>query len=294
MTDGMQSVQSFHRAKLDSVQQLYQQRLQELGFSSGSFANALAQRMASVSSGSADAAVSAYDVAVNNASTAEPQDSNAQMMQLMTNAMMMESMGSLTGGSSGSGGSSMSSMMAMMMMNNMLQQMSATQAAQQSGANSAVTGVQSASAAYESSSVVPVPAEYETLINKAASDYGVSPALIKGVMRAESGFRNGVVSSAGAQGLMQLMPGTAEYLGVTDSFDPAQNIDGGVRYLREMLDKYNGDIYMALAAYNCGPGRVSQLGVTSSSDDSFARLSDNVEAYVARVVRFADGYERVG
>ena len=96
----------------------------------------------------------------------------------------------------------------------------------------------------------------EDSIQKAAAKYNLPPVLIKAVMRAESNFEVGAVSKAGAKGLMQLMPATAKELGVTDIFDIDQNIDGGAKYLRQMLDRFDGNIRKALAAYNAGPGAV--------------------------------------
>ena len=93
-------------------------------------------------------------------------------------------------------------------------------------------------------------------IQKAAAKYDLAPDLIRGVIRAESNFEVKAVSRAGAQGLMQLMPATAKELGVEDSFDIAQNIDGGAKYLRQMLDRFSGNVRKALAAYNAGPGTV--------------------------------------
>lgn len=102
------------------------------------------------------------------------------------------------------------------------------------------------------------PTDYDQYITNAAAKYNVDPKLIKSVISNESGFDPMSVSSTGAVGLMQLMPGTARSLGVTDPFDPQQNIDGGTKYLREMLDTFGNNKMLAVAAYNAGPGSVQK------------------------------------
>lgn len=103
--------------------------------------------------------------------------------------------------------------------------------------------------------------EYTAIIEKAATTYQIPAKLIAAVIKQESNFNPTVVSHAGgAQGLMQLMPTTAQYLGVTNAFDPEQNIMAGAKYLRQMLDKFNNDPTLALAAYNAGASRVTKYG----------------------------------
>ncbi len=104
------------------------------------------------------------------------------------------------------------------------------------------------------------PDEFEPIIKSLASEYGVDKSLVKAVIHAESGYNPNAVSSKGAQGLMQLMPKTAQGLKVGNSFDPKENIRGGIRYLRFLLDTFKGDVTLALAAYNAGLSRVSQYG----------------------------------
>lgn len=115
------------------------------------------------------------------------------------------------------------------------------------------------------------------VVNDASGRYRLDPDLVTSVIKAESDFNAHAISSKGAQGLMQLMPGTASQLGVPNAFDPRANVDGGSKYLRELLEKYNFDLIKALAAYNAGPQRVEKFGGVPPYYET--------RAYVARVVR---------
>jgi soluble lytic murein transglycosylase-like protein len=107
--------------------------------------------------------------------------------------------------------------------------------------------------------VIPPP-QIASLIGSNANQYGVDPALIKAIVANESGFDANATSPTGAQGLMQLEPDTAASLGVDNAYDPAQNISGGTRYIRSLLERFNGDVRLAVAAYNAGPGAVEKYG----------------------------------
>ncbi|OBZ19133.1 lytic transglycosylase [Bacillus sp. FJAT-27264] len=129
--------------------------------------------------------------------------------------------------------------------------------------------------------------DYEELIQTASAKYGVPVDLIKAVIDTESSFNPNVVSSAGAKGLMQLMDGTASGLGVSNPFDPAQSIDGGVRYLSYQLQRFGGEEKMALAAYNAGPGRVTKLGVSNDQElmANLSQLPKETQAYIYKIER---------
>lgn len=104
------------------------------------------------------------------------------------------------------------------------------------------------------------PSVFDDMIVEAAKRHGLDPALLKAVVHVESRFTPEAVSSRGAKGLMQLMDATAAQVGVTDPFDPAQNINGGASYLRQLLQRYEGNVTLALAAYNAGPAAVERWG----------------------------------
>ena len=125
--------------------------------------------------------------------------------------------------------------------------------------NRSSSPVRAKTAGESSSATAPqASGDFASLIQQAAEKYGVNPALVQAVIKTESNFNPRATSSAGAMGLMQLMPGTARGLGVSDPYDPAQNIDGGVRFLSGLLRRYQGDVRLALAAYNAGPGAVDR------------------------------------
>lgn len=130
-----------------------------------------------------------------------------------------------------------------------------------------------------------VPAEYVSLVKESANSFGISFPLMSGLIQQESQWNPDAVSSAGAQGLTQLMPETARQLGVTDPFDPAQSIEGGSRYLADMLDRFNGSIELALAAYNAGPNAVEK------HDDipPIQETQDYVPAVLDYAQQFGDG-----
>jgi soluble lytic murein transglycosylase-like protein len=127
------------------------------------------------------------------------------------------------------------------------------------------------------------PDEFNSIINTLSAEYGVDKALVKAVIHAESGYNPNAVSPKGATGLMQLMPKTAQDLKVCNTFDPKDNIRGGVRYLRFLLDTFKGDVSLALAAYNAGLSRVSKYGGIPPFDET--------RNYVAKVLSYQKNYQ---
>ena len=125
------------------------------------------------------------------------------------------------------------------------------------------------------------PSAYDADITAAAQRHGLDPALLKGLIRAESNFDPNAGSPAGARGLTQLMPGTAASLGVTDVTNPQQSIEGGAKYLKQQLDRFGGDVTKALAAYNAGPGAIAKYGGVPPYAET--------QAYVAKIIGLLGG-----
>ena len=127
---------------------------------------------------------------------------------------------------------------------------------------------------------LPVPQDLASVIVEASAKYGVDPNLIAAVAFKESRYNPNAVSRIGAEGVMQLKPRTARWLGVKDSFDARQNVLGGTKYLRMLLDRFNGDLDLALAGYNAGPDLVAKVG---------PRATEEAIEYVATVKRYYAG-----
>jgi soluble lytic murein transglycosylase-like protein len=145
----------------------------------------------------------------------------------------------------------------------------------QAGAN----GLQGAAASGEGEG-----GQYQALIEQAAARNGLDPAVLHGLIQQESGFNPTATSGAGASGLTQLMPGTASSLGVANPLDPAESIEGGARYLSQMMSKFAGNTADALAAYNAGPGAVQQYGGVPPYAET--------QSYVSKVLGYAEGYRQ--
>jgi len=136
----------------------------------------------------------------------------------------------------------------------------------------------------------PMPARredgaFEDMIRREAIAVGVDPSLVNAVARTESGMNPAATSRVGAQGIMQLMPATARALGVTDPYDPAANIRGGATYLRGLLDHFNGNVRLAVAAYNAGPGAVERYGGVPPFAETQQYVARVLDAYRAKIAR---------
>jgi soluble lytic murein transglycosylase-like protein len=134
---------------------------------------------------------------------------------------------------------------------------------------------------------VPANKAYDDIIEEAAAKYDMDSNLIRAVMQAESAFHPYVVSRAGAEGLMQLMPDLADEMGVDNAFDPRDNIMGGVRYLKRLLDYHDGDLDLALASYNAGPGNVERYGGVPPFEETRNYIR-TIKGVLARKKRSAD------
>jgi soluble lytic murein transglycosylase-like protein len=129
------------------------------------------------------------------------------------------------------------------------------------------------------------PVPFAAMNEAAAKKYGVDPALLAGLVKAESNFNPNAKSGVGAQGLTQLMPATARGLGVTNAFDPAQALDGGAKFLGGLLKQFKGNESLALAAYNAGPGAVQKFGGIPPYEET--------QRYVPKVLGFATQFRRI-
>lgn len=140
------------------------------------------------------------------------------------------------------------------------------------------------SSVHAAGNVKPKQSRFHQIIVRVAKHYRVEIDLVKAIIRVESGYHPNAVSRSGAKGLMQLMPLTAEALGVTDCFDPAQNIEAGVRYFNKLKKEFSGSIVLALAAYNAGPGRVKKCGGIPDLG--------RTKQYIMKVLDFYAAYEQ--
>jgi soluble lytic murein transglycosylase len=125
--------------------------------------------------------------------------------------------------------------------------------------------------------------KYDLIIKAASEKFSMEPSLVKAVIKAESGFDHTAVSSRGAQGLMQLMPGTAEAMEVDDPYNPEKNIFGGTKYLSKMMERYNNDVRLALAAYNAGPDNVDKYRDVPPFNET--------KTFIERVMKYYDQYQ---
>jgi soluble lytic murein transglycosylase-like protein len=165
-----------------------------------------------------------------------------------------------------------------------------TVAGQASAAPSFASALQSASAPAASAAYSPESSAgagstpYDQLISQSAARYGIDPAILHGLIQQESGFDPNATSSAGAMGLTQLMPGTASSLGVSNPKNPAEAVEGGARYLSQLMGEFGGNTSEALAAYNAGPGAVKQYGGIPPYAET--------QSYVTKVLGYAEAFRQ--
>jgi soluble lytic murein transglycosylase-like protein len=128
--------------------------------------------------------------------------------------------------------------------------------------------------------------DYDQLIQQSSTQYGVDANLIRSVIQTESGYKSDATSTSGAKGLMQLMDTTAASLGVKNSYDPQENINGGTKFLAYLLQKYDGSERVALAAYNAGPGRIDRLGISNDAQlqEHYDELPQETQNYIRKVM----------
>lgn len=150
-----------------------------------------------------------------------------------------------------------------------------------------LTSIQNSNIVNVTSKDEDIKATIESVVQKASQKHGIDENLIKSIIKVESNFNPNVVSSAGAKGLMQIMPFNYDSLGITDPFDIEQNIEGGTKYIKKCLDMYNGDVEMALMAYNGGSGRMASRGVNSVND--LYKMPKETQNYVSKVMEYYKG-----
>jgi soluble lytic murein transglycosylase-like protein len=190
--------------------------------------------------------------------TCEPQDSFADILEDAKAQKLLEIDAAIAQAKlSGASGLAVNSALAKQLGVDLVSSSASTAA---SGTDSSTASSSSVSGTSSTGSDLVTTEELNSYFDEASATYGVDEKLLKAVAKAESNFNPSAVSSAGAIGIMQLMPSTAAGLGVSDSFDARENILGGAKYLSQLLNKYNGDTSLALAAYNAGSARVDEYG----------------------------------
>jgi soluble lytic murein transglycosylase-like protein len=211
--------------------------------------------------------------------TCEPQDSFAEILEDAKAQKLMEIDAAIAQAKlSGASGLAVNSALARQLGVDLV---SSSDSTASSGTDSLSASSTSISGTSSASSDLVTTEELDSYFAEASATYGVDEKLLKAVAKAESNFNPSAVSSAGAIGIMQLMPSTAAGLGVSDSFDARENILGGAKYLSQLLNKYNGDTSLALAAYNAGSARVDEYGGIPPYTET--------QNYVAKVLAYYQG-----